>query len=54
MVSYKGNGNYVARNLDVAFSHNEEAVFVAKNVEFESEDKNLSTYLYVPLEREEL
>ncbi len=34
VVTYKGNGNYVARNLDVAFSYNEEAVFVPRNVKF--------------------
>ncbi len=34
VVSYSGKGNYVARNLDVAFSYNEEAVFAPRNVPF--------------------
>ncbi len=34
VVSYEGAGSYVARNLDVAFSYNEEAVFAPRNVQF--------------------
>lgn len=32
--SYEGTYSYAARNLDVAFSYNEEAVFAGKNIPF--------------------
>ncbi len=40
VVSYNGSGNYVARNLDVAFSYNEEAVFAPRNIPFHFRNTN--------------